>query len=469
MERSKKEEQELSFLMEEYKKSPELFNQETYIDSPEFLETIGIYFENDENLPEGYFKLRPSDFIVEEILQDGSLEIASSGSFLHPEKKYSKGDPTIFATLVKCGVSTIEAIQELSFLLGIDPKKIQYAGIKDKDAITSQLVSIQGADIEKIQKISSQYFFLKNIHSGNAFLKAGSLKGNKFTVLIRTANSLDEKKFIERLENIKGNGFCNFYYSQRFASPRFINWFWGLLILKGEYKNAICSFLCSKGQREIPYFKKFREEIKENLDDWKKIKEILERLPLSMQNELKVVNHLIKNPHDFTGALNQIPEQIQLWVFAYASLLFNRKISEYAHSGKPAPEKLPLLISNDKNDWIPYYDFLAEDGIHYMPTKNLEPFKGIKIMKRDLKTVEQVQIHETKIIPEGVILSFSLNKGCYATTLLAHLFQLVSGKPSKEISDKIVDIKQAIGEERLAEIIEKLKGASVSKSENIFL
>jgi tRNA pseudouridine13 synthase len=468
MERNKTKEEELKILAKECKKNPELFKRETFVDSPEFLETIGISFKNNQNFPQGYLKLWPQDFIVEEILKDETIKTADSAVFFDEKNKFSEEDPTIYATLVKCKLSTFEAVQELSSFLSINAKKIQFAGIKDKDAITSQLISFRGADIQKLKEISSPYFFLKDIYSGKGTVEVGSLKGNKFTVLIRADDSFDKKQFLSDLEDTKEKGFFNFFYSQRFGSPRFVNWFWGLLILKGEYRNTVLSFLCSEGQREIQYFKNLREEIKKNIDNWEKIEEIIAPFPLVLQNELRIVRYLKNNPRDYIGALNQIPEQIQLWVFAYASLLFNRKISEYLHDGKPLPEKLPLILSKDKNDWLPYYEFLAEDKISSMPLANLKPFSDIQWRKREIKTREQVKIHKIEIIPEGIVLSFSLPKGCYATTFLAHFFQLTTGLPPKNISDKIVDIKEILSEGSLKELIEKFKEITFSKTEDLF-
>ena len=37
-------EEEVKFLIDESKKNPELFKRETFIDSPDFLEKIGIFF-----------------------------------------------------------------------------------------------------------------------------------------------------------------------------------------------------------------------------------------------------------------------------------------------------------------------------------------------------------------------------------------------------------------------------------------
>ena len=127
MDRSKTKEEELKFLSGEYKKNPELFKRETFVDSSEFLETIGVSFQGQKDFPRGYLKLWPQDFIVEEISKDGTLETVDLGDFLHEEKKYSKEDPTVYATIVKCKLSTFEAVQELSNFLNIDKKKIQFA------------------------------------------------------------------------------------------------------------------------------------------------------------------------------------------------------------------------------------------------------------------------------------------------------------------------------------------------------
>ena len=61
--------------------------RETFVDSPEFLETLGISFDDEKNFPKGYLKLWPQDFVVEEISKDGSIETVDLGDFFHEEKK----------------------------------------------------------------------------------------------------------------------------------------------------------------------------------------------------------------------------------------------------------------------------------------------------------------------------------------------------------------------------------------------
>lgn len=465
MERNKIKEEEINFLISESKKNPELFERETFIDSPDFLEKIGIFFGSDKVFPLGYLKLWPQDFIVEEKSKYGNLETVDFEALFNKEKKFSEKDSVIYATLVKCELSTIEAIQDLAYIMKINPENIQFAGLKDDQAITSQLINIKGADVKKIEEVSSPYYFLKNIYSGKDAFKIGHLRGNKFTILIRTGADFNKNQFNQNLEKIKKEGFLNFYYSQRFGEPRFINWFWGLLVLKGDYRNTILSFLYSDGQREISYFKNVRAEIKKNIGDWAKIANIIKPYPLYLQNETKVVEYLQKNPNDFLGALKQIPEIVRLWVFAYGSLLFNRKISEYIANGAPLPEKLPLILSNNQNDWLPYFDFLKEDGIFSMPVKNILPFHDILLKRRQVKIKERADIHKVAFTPEGVVLSFSLPKGCYATSFLANLFQLTAGLPPKDISTEILDTKAVLGEKSIAATTEKFKKIIIPRTD----
>ena len=296
----------------------------------------------------------------------------------------------------------------------------------------------------------------------------GGLRGNQFTILLRTNKFFKKEGFLKNLDKIKKEGFYNFFYTQRFATPRLINWFWGLLILRGEYEKAVLSFLCSPGEREISYFKNLRAGMETNWGNWSEIKRIMIPFPLIFQNERKVINYLKNNPDDFIGALNQIQEQVRLWIFAYASLLFNKKISFYLKKGAEPPPQMPLIPSKDKNDWLFYEEFLEKNKIFSLPLNNLKPFPHIRWEKRKVNVKEKAIIHDVKIIPEGVILSFTLPKACYATTFLSQLFNLVSGLPPNDISYLSIDNKATIGKNPLENVLNRFNEIIYPKTENIF-
>ena len=156
-------EKERVFFEAERKKTPELFQRAPMIDDDASLQSVGIEAVYGSR-PVGYLKLFPQDFIVEEVSKEGTVCTIDLGNGEAPE---TGEGTTYYADLVKIGVSTLEAKEQLAHELGIDEKNIGYAGIKDRLALTSQAISIRGlSDGKKISNIHADNFFLKNITRG---------------------------------------------------------------------------------------------------------------------------------------------------------------------------------------------------------------------------------------------------------------------------------------------------------------
>ena len=110
------------------------------IDDDASLRSIGIEGVYGDR-PVGYLKLYPQDFVVEEISKEGTVRTIDLGD----DSALMDGEgSTYYADLVKMGISTLEAKEQLAHALHIDEKNIGYAGIKDKLALTSQVISIRG-------------------------------------------------------------------------------------------------------------------------------------------------------------------------------------------------------------------------------------------------------------------------------------------------------------------------------------
>jgi len=475
---------------EVFKLHPHLFRIGNFIDSPDFLEKYGIFIKDKKKFPLGYLKLWPQDFIVEEIAANGELQTVSPEKFLHTKRDFLPEDPIIYTTLVKCGLSTIEAAEDLARALNLEPKSIKFAGIKDKHAITSQLISMkrgeiaetashllkrsEGREMNEVQRtsprsasprsvlnqISLPNFFLKNVFSGENGLYPGNLKGNQFTILIRTGpnfNNFKKEEFLKRLKEVEKNGFFNFFYLQRFGVPRLISPYCGLYIVKGDYEKAVLTEICRPGERESPYFQRIRKEMEKLWGQWQEMESILEFFPITFRVERELLNYLIKNPSDFVGALNQVPQQVSLWVDSFASLLFNKLLSSYIREKKNLPKTLPLVLSPDKRDWLVYEELLKQVEIFSVTfaLKNLNYFPFIAKRGKQQQTIETIRILNYKIIPEGIIISFILSKGCYATTFLSHLFNLVSGSLPTKFSNLPIDTKANLNQPSLEEILNK--------------
>jgi len=403
------------------------------------------------------------DFIVEEIQTDGQI------SSVDMEKAKVMGideqDPTLYADLVKVGISTIDAIDEMAKQLNIDSKQIGFAGIKDQNALTSQRISFRKVNAQKVVKLKTKNFLLQNFETNKGAIQMGSLKGNRFTIFVRTEKEISQKDIEAQLANVEKIGFWNFYWLQRFGN-RLASHYWGLLLFQGNYEKLLYSYFCEPGERDIAFYKKLRQKAQKQFGDWEDLYKIFEKLPYSMRYELSVLDHLIKNPDDYTGALNTIQDQVRLWVYAYASYLFNSLLSYYATNGKECPKQLPLVLSMGKADQAPYKAFLEADGVPEDFGKNLRPFPYIRLTHRTVNAQFEPAIHGIKSMPEGIVISFSLDKGSYATTFLAHLFTLTGGLPIPQwLKDQKYDFKKLIELGSIKEIHERFKEYIIEKEE----
>lgn len=441
---------------------PELFVKSPQVESEKTLSRVGITLPKAER-PLGYLKYSPFDFVVEEIGLDGQV---ASVDYEKPQiPTMGEEDKTVFAELVKIGLPTAEAIKELSRLLSIPAEQIGRAGLKDAVAVTAQKLSFRDVPMEKLTRLPPGNFFLKSLSSGNGVLDSGNLIGNRFTILVRTENPPDESRLQAELRSFPETGFWNFYWLQRFGTRLLSHW-WGALILRGDYEGAVRSFLCDSGARDVPFYKNLRSEAAKLFGNWEAMRKLFAPLPYGLRHELAVVEHLNRFRLDYVGALKTVLDQVQLWVYAYASFLANRLLSLAAQSGKAVPEKLPLALSYDKIERKLYQSFFATDQIGDDFEKHLRPF-NVRMNSRGIPSKIVPTIHSFKILPEGVVICFDLPKGAYATTFFAHIFTLTGGLPHPAWLKKTeYDVKAVLGLGSLAKTREVFKDYTVVKEDD---
>lgn len=466
--RQETKDQERQLLAGVAKAHPELFTTRSYVEDDALLREFGIAIPGKESFCEGYLKLWPEDFIVEEISPEGQVYTVTKENVLNEATELDFA-PTIFATLVKCGISTIEAIDDIALQLGCDRQAIGYAGIKDRDALTAQRLSFRKIPPQKLKKLSSPYFFLKDAVGSKGAIPTSGLRGNRFTLLIRTPQTFFHKEtfdaFAKNLIHIKEHGFSNFFYLQRFGTPRLRNYVWGLSILKGNYEQAVFDVLSYQAERELPYFKNLRKQCEQILGNWTVIETLLAPFPIIFRHELKLVRYLKAHPEDYAGALAQIPDQIVLWVYALASRYGNELISNLGQSGQPLPASLPLFLGFHKKNWEPYESQLKRDGIYPPPFENLKPFPFLQIRDRSIPVSDHPTIIGAQICDQGLILSFELGKDKHATTFLSHLFNLVSGKPPEYLDASRIDSKDLLHHGSIADTLTTFASIIRSKIE----
>lgn len=148
------------------------------------------------------FKVVPEDFKVTEV-----LPFAPSGQGEH-----------VFIQLQKRGENTLWAANALAKSLKVSPKVVSFAGLKDRQGVTTQWFSIQ---LPQSSKISSSSISLPSslqvlqVSRHQKKLRRGTLKGNQFVITLKDVSSIDE--LIKRLELIKEQGVPNYFGPQRFG------------------------------------------------------------------------------------------------------------------------------------------------------------------------------------------------------------------------------------------------------------
>ncbi len=371
---------------------------------------------------------KEEDFIVQEIEDDG--QILSIDTISHD----SLGDQKDFLTftLVKKGLSTQEAVKQISRFNHLNIKRIAANGNKDKNAITAQRISIFKAKPEAIKK-EYQRMFLKDFVFLEKPCRIGALYGNRFTIIVRNFEGSDEK--LEEAKNDLINGIQNFYGPQRFGSSA-LNIDVSRAIIARDFKKAVY-LLCLEDREESENSRQARLLLRDIfgkfiLDDAeidvKAADSALQNLPYFMFSEKEILSALIKNRHDYVGALRLMPKYFRLLILqSYQSYLFNKVLSSF-ESIEEIPETIPAIGYDMHIGESKVYEIIRkvmeQEGI-----TSLEQLKIPQIPEASLKTFEREGLMKPEALEfkrdgKDLIISFSLKKGSYATVLLMKVFDL---------------------------------------------
>lgn len=154
----------------------------------------------------GRAKCRPEDFLVEEL-----CAYAPDGE----EGRH------LLLPLTKRGLTTPEALEELARQLGVGRRDIGVAGRKDKDAVTTQWVSVPWAARERLGQFEHEAIELGSATPHHNKLRTGHLAANRFDVVLRGL-AVDPAAAVaaagEQLERWAREGLPNHYDAQRFGA-----------------------------------------------------------------------------------------------------------------------------------------------------------------------------------------------------------------------------------------------------------
>ncbi|MFH1391777.1 MAG: tRNA pseudouridine(13) synthase TruD [Candidatus Diapherotrites archaeon] len=397
----------------------------------------------------GRIKRRISDFIVKEITLNGTtLENKAFGTW--EEKREQPLELTesekeqLHLSMEKFNIDTNNAIRRIARAMRSSPKRIGYAGMKDKRGITVQKISLWKPDLELLKNFKSRYVSLSEPEWQDERIDIGKLKGNVFEITVREIEIPEEelRKTIAQCFKEMENGVINYFGEQRFGGIRQITHRVGREFIKGNMKEAVMLYLTSPAEGE-------EEEIalaRKNLAETKDFSRATKEFPTKFRYERAIIHHLCKFPKDFVGAFQNLPKHlIYLFTHAYQSYLFNEMINERIERGIGLEKTEGDILK----DGMPTAGLLGFDselptGIQGEIEKNALEKEGLKLTDFKVKSFPElscsgtrkkisVKPEELKLLSiekdelnEGklkVSISFRLEKGNYATTILRELMK----------------------------------------------
>ena len=267
----------------------------------------------------GRIRSRLEDFIVEEILLDGSKATIR----LEEERRdLSRRGRYLICILIKKGIDTLSAIERIAKRINVNPEMIEIAGIKDAQAITAQFVSIGATPPEKA-KVDLEEIRLVPVRFSEEKITPGILFGNRFYITVRNilhGCSETQRMILETSrELMRLGGAPNFFGHQRFGTIRPLTHIVGKLLLKEKFEEAAMVFLSEPSMHESPRARSARIYLRENVD----FNSALKRFPRSLFYERLMLMYLSKYPRDFLGAFRRLPINLRrLFIQAYQSYLF---------------------------------------------------------------------------------------------------------------------------------------------------
>jgi len=311
------------------------------------------------------------------------------------------GGEYLHFTLYKENKDTMEVVGFLGSRLKIQPKSFQFAGTKDRRAVTVQRVSLYRTQVERLAGIAHD---LRNAKIGGfeyckTGLELGELYGNEFVITLRECHfpgeeglDSDARKHLaqrlvgESVANLSKKGFINYYGLQRFGTFAASTSDIGLKMLQGDLAGAIDLILSysetayvasqasdtdSTAARAVSSDDKNRALA---LHLWKvegKMQQALEKLPRKFSAERNLISHLgatdkrtgsLVREKDYQGALMQIQRNLRLmYVHAYQSFVWNVCAGRRWESfGGRVVEGDLVLVSEHKDKEI---DVVAQEDV----------------------------------------------------------------------------------------------------------
>lgn len=286
-------------------------------------------------------KRTPEDFVVEEI----------------PEFRLIEHSDYAVYKLKKINFTTNDAIEIVARRAHTLPKNIKFAGNKDKNATTTQYISIYKNSDPKALSIKENILELDFIGFTEEPISLGCLKGNRFEIVVSAIKDHTTPPSVKFLVP-------NYFDEQRFSEK---NTDIGMALLKKDFKKASEIILLSEGHYE--------DRVKEHLQTF---------------------------PADYVGAIRKIPKKILLlFIHSVQSYIFNtvlcQLLKDFADKTADSSLNSQNSILNPLLNPISYYEIPYSKG-NFIFYTNLEDYyrlaSELDKANQDITSITNYQLNQ---------------------------------------------------------------------------
>ena len=382
----------------------------------------------------GTIRQQPEDFQVDEI---PLYEPCGEGDHL-------------YVNVEKCGLTTYDLLREVAEALKCKERDLGYAGLKDARAITRQTISVPLRKPEDVKGLQIPGVTILSACLHRNKLRPGHLAGNRFRIRIHQPHS----DALQRAEAILGVlskvGVPNRFGEQRYGalgnSHRI-----GAAILRDDYDAAISEIIGDPAEINHPGWQ--QAAVAFHTGD---LETAIEKLPRHCRPERRLLE-MIRDGKNPRKAVRAMPRKLlRLYLSAFQSSLFDRLIDmrldtlnqiwagdlAYKHMNgacflvtDPAAEQ-PRADSFEISPTAPLFGCktkLAEGQAGQLEQELLDA-EGLTLESFNLpgglamdgeRRPLRVPIQGAEAITDGedLLVSFSLPKGSFATTVLAEVMK----------------------------------------------
>jgi tRNA pseudouridine13 synthase len=289
--------------------------------------------------------------------------------------------------------------------------------------------------------------------------------GNKFRILIRDTSDLenDTENAKEILTQLTEQGVLNYYGWQRFGKNRPNTHIVGKYLTKNDLKGAVDSYIGNPYPEEANHIKAARE-----LYDNGYYGEAYDSMPAGMRYEKMMLRTLMKekkNNEELTDEsykkiLLSLPKPLsRMFIHAYQSFLFNKAVSERSKLGLNKYVEGDIIIDNEEHLVHQFEEKEIQEKIINFEVHPSAPLFGSKMpiaggvvgeIEREILDHENLKLEDFKVTKmpklgshglrrairfkvwdievkntdDGIMVEFSIPKGCYATAVLREIMKV---------------------------------------------